>query len=164
MQVDTVEQGTRNPSLIVSGATGGTAAGERGVTEMTASAWVHRRDQLNARRERDVRVGAGDTDIARLKRLPERIEDWSLELGQLVEEEHAEVREADLARTNAKATSDQCRHGRAVVRRPERAAAPNPATVELASNGGDHRHFERFARLQWRKNPRQACRKEGLSR
>ena len=74
MQVDAVEQRARHARLVIGGAARRPAAGERGVAEMAAAARVHRRDQLDARREGDVGVGAGDADAAGLERLAQRIE------------------------------------------------------------------------------------------
>ena len=87
---------------------------------MAAAARVHRRDELDPRREGHVRVGAGDADVAGLQRLAERIQHRALELGEFVEEQHAEVREADLAGPDAEPAADQRRHRRAMVRRAER--------------------------------------------
>ena len=113
---------------------------------MAAAARVHRRDQLDPRREGDVGVGAGDADLAGLERLAQRIEHRALEFGQLVEEQHAEMGEADLARPHLEPAADQRRHRGAVVRRAERAAAAHPPALQLAGDAGDHRHFERLGR------------------
>ncbi len=74
---------------------------------MAAGAGVHRRDQREAGRERERARRAGDVDVAVLERLAERLERVAAELGQLVEEEHAVVREADLARTRERPAADQ---------------------------------------------------------
>ena len=98
MEVDAVEQRPGDLGLIVGGAARRAAAGERRIAEMAAAARVHRRDQLHPRRKGDVGVGAGDVDLAGLERLAQRIEHRALEFGQFVEEQHAEMGEADLAR------------------------------------------------------------------
>ena len=164
MKVDAVEQRARHARLIIGGAARRAAAGERGIAEMAAAARVHRRDQLDPRREGHVGVGAGDADAAGLERLAKRIEHRALEFGKLVEEQDAEVREADLARADAQAAADQRRHRRAVVRRPERPPAPDLAAAELARDRGDHRHFERFGRLQRRQDARKAGGEQRLAR
>ena len=117
---------------------------------MAAAARIHRRDQLDPRREGDVGVGAGDADLAGLERLAQRIEHRALEFGQLVEEQHAEMGEADLARPHPQPAADQRRHRGAVVRRAERPARGSAARLELAGDAGDHRHFERLGRRQRR--------------
>ena len=58
---------------------------------------VHRRDELEARREHRPPADARDADDAVLERLPQRLERGPLELGELVEDEHAAMSEADLA-------------------------------------------------------------------
>jgi hypothetical protein len=45
-----------------------------------------------------VGIGPCHADLAGFERLPQRIEYRALEFGQLVEEQHAEVRQADFAR------------------------------------------------------------------
>ena len=122
MQVDAVEQRPRHLGLIIRRAFGRARAGERRVAEMPAAARVHRRDQLDARREGDVRVGARDADRPGLERLAQRIEHRALEFGQFVEEQHAEMRQADLARPHAQPAADQRRHRRRMMRRADTAA------------------------------------------
>ena len=62
-----------------------------------ARAGVHRRDQLEPRREAGRSPGPRDGHAARLHRLPERLQDVTVELGQLVEEQHALVGAGHLA-------------------------------------------------------------------
>ena len=131
MKVDAVEQRARNARLVVGGAARRPAAGERRIAEVAAAARVHRRDQLHPRGKGDVRVGAGDADVPGLERLAERIEHRALELGKLVEEQHAEVREADLAGPDPEPAADQRRHRGAMVRRAER---PAPADLGRRSS------------------------------
>src|SRR3546814_14584262 len=87
MKVDPIEQRSRQLRLIIGGAARRTAARERGVAEMAAAARVHRRDELDARGEGDVGVGARDADLARLERLAQRIEHPALEFGKLSQEQ-----------------------------------------------------------------------------
>src|SRR5580765_7908711 len=164
MQVYSVEQRPRNASLIISGTARSPAAGQRWIPEMATSAGVHRGNELDPRREGDVSVGTGDADVARLQWLSKRIEHCSLEFWKLIEEQDVEVGQADLARPNLEAASNQRRHRRAVVWGPERTTAPNFSASQLASDGSDHRHFERLARLQWRKNARKACGEQRFAR
>jgi hypothetical protein len=87
---------------------------------MAAAARVHRSNELNPRRERDVRVRAGNADIAGLEGLAQENEHGALEFGKLIEEQDAELGEADLARTHAQTAANERGHGRAVVRSAER--------------------------------------------
>ena len=97
MQVDPVEHRAADLALVVGGAPGRAAAGKRGIAQVAAAARVHRRDQLHARREGDMRIGARDVDLARLQRLAQAVENGPLELGQFVEEQDSQMREGDLA-------------------------------------------------------------------
>ena len=63
---------------------------------------------------------ARDGDDAVLEGLSERLEDGARELRQLVEEEHTVMREGDLAGTGIRASADDGRCRRAVVRSAER--------------------------------------------
>src|SRR5436190_24254290 len=98
---------------------------------MAATARVHRRDQLDPRRKGHMGVGTRHADVPGLERLAQRIEDWALEFGQLVEEQNAQMREAALAGPDLQPASDQRRHRAAVVRRPERPSAADLAGVYL---------------------------------
>ena len=83
---------------------------------MAAAAGIHRGDELEARGIAHMRVGAGDRDASGLDRLAQRLQGRALELRQLVEEEHALMREAR--------SRPAWRGGR---RRPAPAARPNDA-------------------------------------
>jgi len=113
---------------------------------------------LNARGERHVAVGARDLDLAGLERLPQRIQHRPLEFGQFVEEQHAQMREADLARPHLEPAPDQSRHRRRMMRAAERPRARQPAAVERSGDARHHRHLERFGRRQVRQDAGQACR------
>jgi hypothetical protein len=123
VQVDAVEQRPGDPRLVIRGAARRAAAGERGIAEMAATTRVHRRDQLDPRGEGHVGVGTSDADAAGFERLAQRIEHRPLEFGELVEEQHPKMGEANLTRPYAKTAADQRRHGSAMVGRAERAAA-----------------------------------------
>ena len=66
-------------------------------------------DELEAGGERRAARGAGDDDAALLEGLAQRLEDALGELGQLVQEEHAVMGEADLAGMRHAAAADQAR-------------------------------------------------------
>ena len=97
MKIDTVQQRTRKPSLIVFRATRCPAA--RRLGEMTAAAWVHRRNQVESRGIGDASLGPRDADAARLKRLPKGFECRAVELRQLVKKQDALMGERNLSRT-----------------------------------------------------------------
>src|SRR3546814_10329770 len=110
---------------------------------MAAAARVHRRDELDARGEGDVGVGARDADLARLERLAQRIEHPALEFGKLIQEQHAEMRETDLARPHTQPAADERGHRGRMMGAAERAGADAAATLAPARARGAHRYFER---------------------
>src|SRR5690606_7271934 len=127
----------RQLGLIVGGAARRAAARKRRVAEMAAAAGVHRRDELDARRESDMGVGARDADFARLQRLAQRIEHAALEFGKLVEEEDAEMREADLARAHAQPAADERGHRRRMMGRAEWTRADEAPALERSRDRCD---------------------------
>ena len=131
---------------------------ERGVAEMAAAARIHRGDELDPRRESDMGVGARDLDRAGLERLAQAVEHRALEFGQLVEEQHSEMGEADLARPRLEAAADERRHRRAVMRRPERPRPGEPPTLQRAGDARHHRHFQRLGGCQLGENSWQTSR------
>ncbi len=164
MQVDPVEQWSRHPGLIIGGAARRAAAGERGVAKMAAAARVHRGDQLDSRGEGDVRIGTRDADLAGFERLAQAVEHRSLEFGQLVEEQHAEMRQADLAGFHLEPAADERGHRGRMVRIAERARADEAAALERSGDAGDHRHFERFGRRKVGQDAGQAAGEQRFAR
>jgi len=81
------------------------------------------RDELEARRKHRPPARARDGDHAVLERLAQRLEDGALELGELVEQQDAAMRERRFAGPGpGTAADDRGRRG-AVVRRAERRRA-----------------------------------------
>ena len=97
MKVNPVEQRSGKPSLIFRRTPWPARADVSRFTCMAAATRVHCRDKLNARRECHVGIGPGDIDLPGFKRLTQRIEHRALEFRKLVEEQHAQMRKADLA-------------------------------------------------------------------
>ena len=93
------------------------------VAGTAARARVHRGDELEPRREHHGPSGPCDRDPALLERLPEGLEDVPGELRQLVEEQHATVREGDLAGRRPGPTADDRGVRGRVVRGAERPAS-----------------------------------------
>ena len=69
LHVDPVKQRARDAGLVFFGAVLPPAAGEAGLTGMTAAAGVHRGDQLDARRIGNAVIGPGDGNLSGLERL-----------------------------------------------------------------------------------------------
>jgi hypothetical protein len=74
---------------------------------MAAAARIHRRDQHEARRVGGPMVGAHDRHLADLKRLAQRVERLRLEFRQLIEKQHAVMRERYFARPRMQAAADR---------------------------------------------------------
>lgn len=70
--------------------------------------------------------------LAALERLAQRIENLRVELGQLVEKEHAEMGERDFAGPRPRAAADERRHARRMVRGAERPRPADAAPGEIA--------------------------------
>ena len=74
LQIDAVEQGPGDARLVAFDATAALAAGIARLAGAAAAAWVHRGDELNARRVGDAVIGARDHRLAGLQRLAQRVE------------------------------------------------------------------------------------------
>ena len=95
---------------------------------------------------------ARDGDRAVFERLAHNFEHVARELGQLVQKEHAVMREADLARARDRAAADQPRVGDGVVRRAERAVGDQTAArIEHAGHGVDLGGLERLLERERRR-------------
>ena len=99
------------------------------VAEVAAGARVHGGDQHDARREGQRHEPAADGDLAVLERLAQALERREAELGELVEEQHAEMGEAHLARARRAAAADQPRRRDGVMRRAERTLGDQRAVL-----------------------------------
>lgn len=112
-------------------------------------------------------VGARHGDLAVLQRLPQRIQHARIEFGQLVEKQHALMRQRDLAGLGAHAAAGERGHAGGMVRRAERPPRRQRAAFDLAGDGRDHRDLEQLARRQRRQDrgqPRRQHRFAGAGR
>ena len=138
-------------------------AREPRVAPPTAGAEVHRRDELEARREDASPLDAGDADDAVLERLAQRLERGPLKLDELIEEQHAAVGERRLAGARARSAADQGGHRRAVVRRPKgRRVDERPLRREEPGDRVDARDLEGRLVVEGREDSRQAAREHRL--
>jgi hypothetical protein len=97
-----------------------------------ARARVGRGDEQEAAREPQGRRRAPDDHLALLERLAQGLDRRALELGQLVEEQHAAVGQRDLAGPRHAAAAEQRRRRHRVVR-----AAERPLVDEAARRRAD---------------------------
>ncbi len=119
-EVDAIAKRARQPAAVALDFTGRAAARADGVAQVAAGAGVHRRHQHEAGGENSRARRARDRDPAFLQRLPQHLEDPAIELRHFVEEQHAVVRERNLAGAREAAAADQRDVRNRVMRRPER--------------------------------------------
>ncbi len=132
---------------------------------VSARTRVHRGHQHHARGIRNGDACAHEVNAVVLERLAERLECRPPELRQLVEEQHAVVRERHLTRARRIPAAHQSRIGHGVVRCAERAALDQTGTrTKTAGDRVDLRRFERFRRRHGRQNARQPPREHRLAR
>ena len=145
-QIDAVHQRARDARLVIAGAAVDAAAlaGIAGLERIAAATWIHRRDQHEAGRVGDAMIGARHRDLAVLQRLAQGIQHARIEFGQLVEEQHALMRQRDLAGLGADAAAGERSHAGGMMRRAERPPRRQRAAFDLAGNGGDHRDLEQL--------------------
>ena len=109
MQIDTVEQRTGNPCLII--ATTGRCAGTGPllITQKATSAGIHRRDKLEPGRIGDMHIGPGHRNAAGFHRLTQRLQRGALKLRQLVEKQHPTMSQRCLPRPDLQPATYQRR-------------------------------------------------------
>src|SRR5207247_5558133 len=93
-QVESVEQRARQLVAIASEPLCRAAALRTWVTTRSARAQIHRADELKPGREPHAAGRARDDELAVLERLAQRFERRTLELRQLVEQQHSSMRTA----------------------------------------------------------------------
>jgi hypothetical protein len=96
---------------------------------------------------------ARDGDVAYLERLTQRFQDAAMELRQLVQEQHALVRERHLARARVRTATDHGGNRSGVVRATKRPLLGQPAIVQQPGDAGDHAHFQDLGRIERRQQP-----------
>ena len=102
-------------------------------------------------------------DLARLERLPQRIEHLRLEFRQLIEKQHAIMRKRCLSGPRIDAAAHQRRHGGGMMRRAKRPAARERAIGQQARDRLDHGDFQKLARGERRQNRREPLRQHRLA-
>jgi transposase len=161
--VDTVDQRPGNPAPVPLDLflTALAAAGR--MAQVAAGARIHCGDELEARGELRAPRGTRHRDAAALERLTQDFQHATVELGELVEEQHAMQRKRDLPRPGQAAAADQRCRGCGVVRRPERPAPPAPQ-IEAAIDKRLHRGgLERLGLGHRWQDARQAGRQHRLA-
>jgi hypothetical protein len=98
MQVDAIGERPGQARPIPHDVGGRADAGMGGIARMTARARIHRRGEREARREAQRGLRAGDRDGTVFHGLTQRLEHPARKFQELVQKEHAMVRQAHLAR------------------------------------------------------------------
>src|SRR3954453_9205136 len=105
-EIETVEE---RPGALVA-IVGEPLCGARAVRSRIAActAWteIHRSDQLETRRQAHAPGRAGDDELTVFERLAQRLQCRTLEPRELVQQQHAEMREARLTRTQTRPAPD----------------------------------------------------------
>lgn len=87
-------------------------------------------------------VGPRHDDLARLERRAQGIQRLRRIFRELVQKEHAIVREGGFARPGAQAATGQRGHGGGVMRRTERPVAGQAAAFDQPGHRPDHGGFQ----------------------
>ena len=160
-EVEPIEQRRRQPPQVPRALHVGAAAVG---LDPTTRARVAARDQQEVGRELGGARRPADPHDAFFERLAQRVEHDGRELGQLVEEERAVMRERDLARAGARAPPADERDRRcAVVRRAERAGADETGGGRGAGGRVDLGDFQRRVERERREDRREAAREHRLA-
>ena len=165
VQIEAVEDGTGDAAAIAFfGRNRADAAIRLWIRRVAARAGVHRPEQHEARRHGGAILGAHQGDLAIFEGLPERLERRVAVFRQFVHEEHAPMRERDLARPQRRPSADEARDGDGVVRRPEgpRREQTLPR-IQAAGHGPDRRRLDRLLEGAGGKQPGQPAGQHGLS-
>ncbi len=128
-------------------------------------AGVHGANHHHVGGEGERAAGAADRHDLVLQRLAQHLQRPLVELGQLIEEEDAAVRQADLAGARPAPAADQPGVADGVVRRAEGAAAHQRRPGgQQAADRVDLRHLQRLRERQARQDRRQRAGQQRLAR
>src|SRR5439155_23797124 len=113
-QIDAIEQRPGNSRSVTGDLIWRAPALAASVAQVTAGAWIHRRDELEACRKRRLTRGARNMDLSGFERLAQYFEHSAIPLGKLVKEQHAMVSERNLAGPRIASSANES-HGRGGV-------------------------------------------------
>ncbi len=91
LQIDTIEQRTGQTRTVRPDPVPAAGTAAVRITQLAAGAWIHRRDELEPRRESKLVSGPRDADFTCLDGLAEDLQCVTAELGQLVKKQDAVV-------------------------------------------------------------------------
>ena len=123
------------------------------VSAESAWTWIHGRNQHESRGKRRRSRGPRHRDTSFLNRLPQRFEHASLEFCELIEKQHAVVREAYLARPRHFAAANHGWLGDRVMRSAKRPLCDQRGPDRKRAGDGVHGcALERLVEVERRKN------------
>ena len=134
------------------------------MSEVAAPARVHRADEHKAARIRHLSRRTGDGHGTVLQGLAQNLHRVAVEFRQLVEEQHAVVRNRNLTGCGNLTAAGKSRRAHRMVRRTERTLDNQRFTVgQHPGNGMKHRRLNRLGERQRRQNRRQTLGKHTLA-
>ena len=163
-QVDAIAQWSGQPGGVALDLLRRAAARAQVAAGIPARARIHRAHQHEGGGEGRGAGGARDPHRPFFEWLPQHFQDVAAELRHLVEEQHAVMRQADLARPRDRPATDQRDIADGVMRRPERPRREQSRTCRDQPRDRMHgRHLHRFVLGERRQNAGQPSRHHGLS-
>ena len=165
MNVDAVEQRPRNLPRVAFDLVRRAVAALLLIAKIAARTRIHCHDQNDTRGKRQRRIDTCHSHSAILQRLAQDFQRRLTELRQLVEKQHAVMRERHLARTRDAAAADH-RHRRRRMMRTAKGTRLDEAAAVLQEprDAVDLRHLKRLLPRHRRQNRRQAPREHRLAR
>jgi hypothetical protein len=163
VEIDAVEQRPRNAGAVARHTA--VVAPAIALAAMTPSAGtrIGSRDELEVGRKHAADACPGDGDAAILEHLAQRLKAATVELGQLVQEEHATMGQGDLPGTRRTAAAQQPGRASGVVRGPEGSLGAQRSRMR-AQDAVDLRHLQRLLEAHRRQEAGQAPRQHRLAR
>ncbi len=163
-QVEAIQQRAGDAAHVILRAAIAPAAGMPRLEGQPAPARVHGSNELKARREGNPVIGPRDAHRAGFQRLAQHLQRARRELRQLVEKQHAIVRQRHLPRPGAPLPATGQRRLRGgVMRRAERAGVGDGAIGQHAGERGNDGGLQHLLRRHRRQDGGQARRQHGLA-
>ena len=163
MKVYAIQQGAGKTGPVAGNGLRRTGAGMAGVGTVAAGAGIHGRDQHEVRRIGDGIGRTGDGHRALLQRLTQDFERLPLELGKLVQKQHAMMGKAHLPGMRRHTAADDGHAGIAVMGRAERPLRHKSMPVEQARYAVDLGDFQSLFKTEGRKNAGHTLGQHGLA-
>ena len=163
MNVDMIQEGARDFSLVLPDLLGGASAGLMRIAVIAAWTGIHGRDQHEPGRISSGGGGSCDGHLTLFQRLSQGLQGIFLELRKLIQKENAMVGEADLSRFRGVPSTDQAGVGYRMMGRTEGPLShQSPFFVQQAGHGVYLCRLNRLFKRDFRQNRRHPLGKHGL--